>query len=247
MANNVLSRMKLFRVAIIDDEPSAAETLKSTVSTFMEKHGYPCSIDLFSKPLSFLDSFQCDYDLLFLDIEMPSMDGIALARKIREKDGLVTLIFVTNLAQFALEAYAVQASDYLLKPVSEAAFELKMTRLMRKLAPDAEERFIIRSGGQTMVVSVLTIDYIEANDHHVIYHIGEDAYTTYEKMKDVEKRLPPFFAKCNRYYLVNLLKVSAIQGDTVILAKTKQELRISRNEKKSFLERLSEYFKRREP
>ena len=75
--------MKLFRVAIIDDEPSAAETLKSIVSTFMEKHGYPCSIDLFLKPLSFLDSFQCDYDLLFLDIEMPSMDGIALARKIR--------------------------------------------------------------------------------------------------------------------------------------------------------------------
>ena len=71
MANNVLNRMKLFRVAIIDDEPSAAETLKSIVSTFMEKHGYPCSIDLFSKPLSFLDSFQCDYDLLFLDIEMP--------------------------------------------------------------------------------------------------------------------------------------------------------------------------------
>ena len=237
--------MKLSRVAIVDDDSSSAESLKGTVLSFMEKHGYPCSVDVFQKPLSFLDSFHCDYDLIFLDIEMPLMDGIALARKIREKDALVALIFVTNLAQFALEAYAVQASDYLLKPVSEAAFELKMSRLMRKLAPDAEERFLIRTDGQTLVILVLSIDYVEASDHRVIYHVGENAYRAYEKMKDVEKRLPPFFAKCSRYYLVNLLKVVAVQSDTVILNKDNQELKVSRNEKKSFLEQLSKCYSRK--
>ena len=237
--------MKLFRFAIVDDSQTEAESLKGTLLSFMQKNGLAVSVDVFTKPLPFLDSFSCNYDIIFLDIEMPLMDGISLAKAIREKDELVTLVFVTNLAQFALDAFAVSASDYLLKPISPRAFELKMSRLLRKMAPGSDERFLIRTGGTTKAVPLFSIDYVEASNHHVIYHVGNETYLAYERMKDVENRLPNFFAKCNRYYLVNLLKVTSIQGDSAILGDSGSELKMSRNEKKSFLERFSQYYSQR--
>ena len=95
--------MKTIRVAIVDDEQAPAYQLLSFLNHFAEKQGLKIETAMFDKPLAFLAAFHCDYDVLFLDIEMPSMDGIALAKKIREKDSSVFLIFVTNLAQYAID------------------------------------------------------------------------------------------------------------------------------------------------
>lgn len=231
--------MKTIRVAIVDDEQAPAYQLLSFLNHFAEKQGLKIETAMFDKPLAFLAAFHCDYDVLFLDIEMPSMNGIALAKKIREKDSSVFLIFVTNLAQYAIDGYSVSAFDYILKPVVENAFELKMSRLLKKLSADVEEKISIRTNRETLAVDVHDIDYIEPNNHHVIYHLVDKTVESYEAMKDVEKRLPSHFTKCNRYYLVNMARVSAVRGDSVYLGDT--ELKISRTEKKEFLRRFSEY------
>lgn len=231
--------MKTFKVAIVDDEKEAAERLLFLLEHFAETHQVKAEISIFDRPLVFAAAYHCEYDLLFLDIEMPAMDGIALAKKIREKDNSVILIFVTNLAQYAIEGYSVQAFDYILKPVTQAAFELKMSRLLPRLTADRGEKITIRTNGSTLAVKVDSIDYIEPDDHHVIYHVLDEVYESYEAMKEVEKRLPSHFAKCNRYYLVNLAKVTAVRGDSVYLGSI--ELKMSRTEKKPFLGRLSDY------
>lgn len=235
--------MRTFKIGIIDDEKDASARLSLLIQEFAARRNLNIDVVTFEKPLAFIASFHCEYDILFLDIEMPNLNGIDLARKIREKDSAVTLIFVTNLAQYAIEGYSVQAFDYILKPVSESAFELKMSRLLPKLSAEVGAKITIRTNGSTLAVDANSIDYIEPDNHHVIYHVLDEVYESYEAMKEVEKRLPAYFVKCNRYYLVNLSKVTEVRGDSVCLGK--KELKMSRTEKRPFLERLSDYLSRR--
>ena len=174
------------------------------------------------------------------DIDMPQMNGLDAAEKLREKDPSVVLVFVTFLAKYATRGYKYDALDYMVKPISYAAFRITMNRALQRCARKKRETIIRPSSEGDICIELICLHYVEITNHDITYHTTQGNYTAYGTMRSIEKLLPPRqFSKCNRCYLVNLRSVTRIQGNTLFIGE--EELEISRPRKQEFLTALHEY------
>lgn len=179
------------------------------------------------------------YDIIFLDIEMPLLDGMSAAEHIRQKDPDVILVFITNLAQYAIRGYGVNALDYVLKPIGYAAFAMKLQKACRILA-GRETRYVLLTDEQeSRKISVSNIRYIEVANHQLIYHTTEGDFFQFGTLRKLEDELGDSFARCNHCYLINLAYVDGTREDFVLLGG--DTLKISRAKKKQFMQMLSDY------
>lgn len=105
------------RIAIVEDEKSAARALEQAIQRYGTENKVSFTIRVWHDPLLFLEEYQAEYDIVYMDIRMPALSGMETARNLRKMDRMVMLIFVTSLRQYALEGYTVGAFDYILKPV----------------------------------------------------------------------------------------------------------------------------------
>lgn len=118
----------MINVAIVEDEKPAAELIGSYLQEFGRQEEEEFSVRVFGDAVSFLENYKPDFDLVFMDIMMPSIDGMRAAKKLRERDRNVQIIFVTSMSQFAVKGYEVAALDFIVKPVSYFDFCIKMRR-----------------------------------------------------------------------------------------------------------------------
>ena len=107
----------LLRIAIVEDEKKAQDTLRGYLERFGKENDITFLIDVYGTPVMLLDQYKAEYNIIFLDIQMPDINGMDAARRIRAIDSSVVLIFVTSLTQYAIEGYEVEALDYIVKPV----------------------------------------------------------------------------------------------------------------------------------
>lgn len=230
----------MIRIAIVEDDESVSKELKTLIGQFMKKTGQRGNVSQFPSAESFLFTGVAQFDLVFMDIHLPKMDGMETAKKLKEIAPLTLLIFVTSLAQYALEGYGVGAFDFIVKPVSYYNLELKLQRAMKTIKEMEDEKIVIHNKTQTNVVSISDIYYVEIMLHKVIYYTKHGEYTTSGTMKKIVEELANYsFAICNQSYLVNLKYVSKIEGFTVTVAGT--ELAISRNKRNELKRALNEY------
>ena len=168
------------------------------------------------------------------------MDGMEAVRRIRQKDENVIVIFVTNMAQYAVKGYEVNALDFILKPVRYESFVMKMDRAISKCKTTQSNEIWITERNNKRRLRVPDIKYVEVAHHCCIYHTIDGDYTTYDQLYNVCEMLKAEpFALCNRCFLVNLKYVTAIEEMSVTVAG--ERLQISRNKKKGFLQSLNEY------
>lgn len=206
----------MIRVAIIEDDADDAAELMKNVEDVIVETGKTCEIAVFENPVRFLDTYKPDYDLVFMDIEMPTMNGLEAARRLREKDKSVVLIFVTNVARFAVDGYTVDAVDFLVKPVEKANLRVKLVRALNKIDNGRGERIIIRCKTGACVETVSRIKYVEVMDHKLLFHTVDKTVVSTGSLSKVELQLKPYgFSKCNSCYLVNLDYVTEINDRTV--------------------------------
>lgn len=116
------------KIAIAEDDPRFAKQLEAYIEQFATENQFQVEILRFPDGASLVEAYDCTFDLLLLDVDMPGLDGISAARQIRERDTDVLLMFITNLAQYAIKGYEVDALDYVLKPVNYAALSMKLKR-----------------------------------------------------------------------------------------------------------------------
>ena len=237
----------MLNIAIIDDEIEAIELLESFLNRYCERRNLECNVSKFSNPVRFLGSFRPVYDIIFLDIDMPNMSGMDIARSIRKTDGEVALIFVTNIARYAIHGYEVDADDFVVKPVKYPGFEIKLDHVIKKHGTKDKPRVVVYEDGIMRYAPISEVRYVEVIKHNIIYHMtgGE-----YEKRGTLKNEAQLFeengFAQCNKSCLVNLRYVLGIMGYNLHIAKTKgsseyEQILISHPRKKEFVPILNRY------
>lgn len=229
----------IWRVAVVEDSDQEADRLRAFFARYQAEKDVQFKIARFADAESFLSKCGA-FDLVLMDIMLPGMNGMDAAARLRRIDPLVTLVFVTNMAQFAVKGYEVDAFDFIVKPVAYPHFVMKMDRVMGKLRHIQDKQLVLKFADGLLRLPVSQIKYIEVSAHSLHYHAMEAIHTVYGSLKKVEEELvgEPF-ARCNSCYLVNLSRVQAIDGYTVVVGG--EALQISRAKRKAFLESLNNY------
>lgn len=230
----------MLSVALIDDEEVAISKLRECFSFLETKVNERFRIDAYKSADHFFINFNSQYNIVFFDIEMPDMDGMTAARRLRELDKTVVIVFVTNSARYAVQGYEVDALDYILKPVEKDAFVLKMQRVLARVANRQNAKIVIRTEGRMEYLQVSQVKYLEVMGHTIVYHTYYGDYTVYGTLSAEEKKLPEGqFARCNRSCLVNLMYVKQVSGGECMLAD--ESLPVGRTQKKKFIAVLQNY------
>ena len=232
----------VLNIIMLEDQKEQAERLKGMLERYAGQHpdfGY--SLKHYERSIPLLTEYKCDADILFLDIQVPDMLGMDAAKKIREMDNKVMIIFITMLTQYAIEGYSVGAFDYVLKPIRYEEFSTKMDRVCRMLAHQNTAMTLeIRTKEEIRRLSVDEISYIEVSNHDILIHTDGEVIRQWGNLKSYEEKLAPaHFVRCNACYLVNLKFVRGINGDSVTVHQ--DELTISKAKRKDFLTALVQY------
>ena len=117
---------QMIKVAIVEDDSQYIDTLKEYIARFMRENGVSIELNIFTDGKQIVFDYEPVYDIILMDIEMPGLDGMSAAEKIRETDRDVIIIFITNMAQYAIKGYQVRARSYILKPVDYYSFEMEL-------------------------------------------------------------------------------------------------------------------------
>lgn len=230
----------LYRVAIVEDDEQDAKQLRQLLERYAEEKGLNIVIDTYQNAVVFLTNYQARFDVIFMDIEMPYINGMEGACKLREIDKATLLIFTTNLGHMAVKGYEVEAFDFVVKPLHYESLRLKLNRTVARLALQAGEKIIFTSEGAKICLNTASLYYVEVSDHQLIYHTEEGDYPAYGTMTKVRAQLEPFgFCLYNNCYLVNLRHVRQVRNHIVLVGNT--ELQISHPRRKTFLEALNNY------
>lgn len=229
----------MYKLAIVEDNQLAAQKLQGFIQRFGDEQQERFEISVFHDALDFLDGYRQNYDMVFLDIELPMLDGMEAARRLRKIDQQVSIIFVTNMSQYAVEGYEVHAADYLVKPIHYGEFESKLRRIIARHKEMDEAILVIRQSGY-MRLRLREIQYIEVRGHKLIFHTETEEILGGGTLAETESKLKSKgFLRCNQCYLVNQRHIAAVQGYTLVLT-SGESLQISRPRKKTFMGELAE-------
>ena len=226
------------RIAICDDEEIYRIELKSCLNKLLIDTDY--DINTFSDGRILLNRFEeCPFDIVFLAIEMPEIDGITLARKLRSASDSVFIVFLTSHIEYALEGYEVNALRYLTKPADPNKVK-EIIRYVQDKQNNAHQ-IIIKSEGEDILIDINNIIYMESMDKNVRIVTSKEEYTTRYNLSDYEEQLKNFgFFRIHRGYLISLNKVKRIVKNDVVMD-NEITLPISRNNVKTLKDTLYAY------
>ena len=230
----------MLNIAIVEDNRQDRDLLVRALQEYEMQHDLHFSIKSFEDGEDIAVDYKAGQDIIFLDIEMPFMDGMSAAGKIREKDPAVILIFLTNMPQFVMHGYKVEALDYLLKPVSYFALSETLKRALSRIKRKKKHFVTIRGRDGSIRIDPSEILYVEVIDHYVVYHTMEDDVTSRDTMNNAENLLKPYgFSRCSQSYLVNLDHVRRVSASEVYVENV--VLTLGRTKKKEFMAALTRY------
>lgn len=229
------------RITIVEDDAHAEATLRQYLKRYGEEEKCDFSVVSYQSGEKFLKEYDFNTDIILMDIELPKANGMETVRKLRKKDSKVVVIFVTNLAQYAVEGYSVDAFDFIVKPVTYYNFAMKLKRGIMRLQVRREMRLeILLKGGGKKYVQTSEIKYIEIMNHTLCFHTVKGNFTSLGSMAQISEQLKDFpFALCNRCYLVNFRFIEGIDQFEVTVGGEK--LQVSHLKRKDFMQKFNYY------
>lgn len=230
----------MYRIAVVEDDRNFVDELKTYLDQYAREEGQGFEVSVFHDGAEILEDYAPRYDLILLDIEMPKVNGMDAAEKIREVDENVVLMFITNMAQYAIRGYSVGALDFVMKPITYYTFSMKIKRALKRVQKKELPSILLTLSDGVKKLEVHQIYYVEVQNRQLYYHTDEGDFVMRGSLQSAEKELPfGVFAKGNHWYLVNLMHVTAVYKNTAVVGP--YELEISRRNKAGFLKALAEH------
>lgn len=228
-------------IAVVEDEDEAAKLLVGYIERYGEQNGLKFNVVRFSSAVEFLAAYKPQYAVVFTDIQMPQKDGMTAATELRKTDKAVSIVFITNLVQYAQKGYEVDAVAYLLKPVKYYDFALKFKKALDVYAMNENKDITIGISGGMCRISTEKLMYVEIIKHKLLYHTVDEVIEVTGVMAKAERELASYgFLRCNSGYLVNPKFVRRVSGSTVYVGE--DELIISRPRKNAFMAALANWY-----
>jgi len=230
----------MLRIALVDDDRKDLEKLSSYVEDYMEQSGLEAELSHFQSGRALLDA-AASFDIILLDIQMEGLNGIETARKIREQDEEVILIFITNMIQYALDGYAVAAMDFVLKPIDAFGVARQLDKARKKLERRNMVNLRLRSSEGSYIVNARDILFMEIQGRKLRVCCNNTEYLCNNSMQDMEELLTGNgFFRCHSSYLVNLRHVESIQGNDAVIRG--ERIPISKHRRREFMSAVTAYY-----
>lgn len=228
----------MINIGFVEDSQVDQEKLSKVIASYFNKNSIEYSLKVFNTANSFLSSNDI-FDLLFFDIFLGgSLTGMDIARKARERLGKnLVIVFITSSMAYAIEGYSVDASAYIIKPITEEEFNLKMPRIIDKINSKISDFIILTTTEEKVSVNISDIDYIEVYGHYLTYCVNNKKYTVRQTLSDAENKLSKFgFFRINKFNMINMRKISKFIGDDVYIKDV--ILKVARSRKQEFKKEL---------
>jgi DNA-binding LytR/AlgR family response regulator len=213
----------MINIAICDDEQYITEQLKGVLIDYQAQIAESIDCDIFHSGESLLLT-QKRYDIIFLDIYMPGIDGLEVAKRIRKEDLIVEIIYLTNYSGLTKEALSVHAFEYLEKPVkkNEIFYQLDevIARIIhRRLSQESNHHIIEFEGGKTKIkLPVDDIYYFERKDRKVKVVTKKGDFTLYESLASIEEKLKKYdFVLSHQSFIVNICNMKDYVKDEITM------------------------------
>ena len=236
-----------FWIVIVEDNPKDAARLKVYIDRYISSQDVAAEVTVYGDGRSLLQNYREQIDILFLDIELPQMNGMTVAEKVREQDPFVSIIFMTNMAQYALKGYEVEALGFIVKPASYFLFEKYIAKAIAVSRKNERLKAnnIVTLGTDSHFKRVRTDDivYIIKEKNYIVYYtMNEPPFRERGTMKDILDRFENTTIKqCASGCMVNLQYVSKKVGNDVMIAG--QTFSITLPFRKSFTQELMDYMR----
>ncbi|MCR4675459.1 MAG: LytTR family DNA-binding domain-containing protein [Lachnospiraceae bacterium] len=230
----------MIEIAIVDDEESYVALLIEYLKKYEKESGNTFHITTYNDGDNLVSDYRCQFDIILMDIQMKFMDGMSAAEEIRKRDQKVLIMFITNMMDYAIRGYEVDALDYVVKPVEYFSFSQKINRAISRVSKRSGHELSVSVQGGMKRVSSQSIYFIESDGHHLLFHTSEGQFSTRAKMQDYDDKLSSHgFFRSNKGILVNLKYVEGVEDGCAIIFNHK--LPISRSKKNDFMKALTKY------
>lgn len=218
----------MLRIGICDDDQEDIDRLESLAVCFSKEHSEtPVQIQTYRSPYDMLDDIEetGGFDLYLLDVVMPHMTGVALARRIRERKERAEILFLTVSKEYAVEAFSVKASGYLIKPVSRSDFDDAVLDCIHRLSPENSPSLLLKSKNGLHRVPIDELVCVESFNHNQICTLSDGSYlessaTLTELMEALKDH--PAFVRPHRAYIVNMDFIRRLTARELLLTNGKR-------------------------
>ena len=230
----------MLNIAVVEDDEGSLDRITGFIDRFGAERGLELRVARFRDGGEILTNYRPGFDIILLDIEMPNVDGMSAAEDIRRQDEEVVLVFVTNMAKYAVQGYSVGALDFILKPVEYDTFALKLSRAVSRVKSREDAQVLLTTSEGAVRLDTRQIYYVEVQNRILYYHTDQGVYKVRGTMQGAERELEErHFVRCNYWYLVNLRHVSEVRDNVAVVAG--DSLEISRRNRGGFLHALTNY------
>lgn len=179
------------RIAVVDDQPDMRQQLCSMIDQYSRENNCMLEVTAFSDGAQIITNYCKGFDIIFLDIEMPELGGMDAAERIRTVDPDVVLVFVTNMAQYAIRGYEVDALDFVLKPVNYYQFSTKLARALQRVQRRKGGQIALQTAGGVQLLNTEDIYWLETRDRMLHYHTSTGVWSVRSSLQNAEKQLAP--------------------------------------------------------
>lgn len=230
----------MYRTLIVEDEPEEARRLSELITRYGDMHRKQFQITRISSAMEML-SDKSRYDLCFLDIDLPGINGMEAAQLLRVYDEATPIIFVTNLAKYAVKGYEVNALGFIVKPATYGSLSMNLDRALRTIDQNAGRSVMIPTDDGLRVIPFSSIVFVEVTGHRLTYHLEGETLEARGSLGQLESDLANApIVRVSKSCVANMDKVLLVRNDRLQMS-SGDHLHISRTRKREVVDAVTDY------